>query len=108
MEKVGRVLGAVAGAGIVALWISLSLHPNSGGPRFILIASSMIVAAVIGIFGALLARPSLLLIAFAVSLPSALYFFLVETIYRGIGYLTPLLLVSAALIYLPRRAARPA
>lgn len=97
------MLGTIAGLGIVVLWIALSLHPNSGGARYILIASSMILAALIGMLGAITGRPTFLFVAFAVSIPSGLYFLLVETIYRGIGYLTPLLLISAFMIYLPQR-----
>ena len=103
MEKAGRVLGVVAGLGIVGFWIALSLHPNSGGRGYILIASSMIAAALVGVVGGVTGKPALLFAAFAVSVPSAAYFLLVESIYRAIGYLTPLLLVAALLIHVSRR-----
>jgi len=109
MEKTGRVLGVLAGLGIAAFWTVLSFHPNSGGARYVLIASSMILAALIGVAGGVTGRSSLLFAAFAVSVPSAAYFLLVESVYRGIGYLTPLLLVAGLMIYLSqRRVARHA
>lgn len=107
MEKAGRILGAVSGLGIVGFWIALSLHPNSGGSRYILIASSMIVASLVGVLGAIIGRPGLLAAAFAVSLPSAVYFLLVASIYRAIGFLTPLLLVAALMIHASRRRLAP-
>ena len=103
MEKAGRVLGAVAGVGIIGFWIALSLHPNSGGRGYILIASLMIAAALVGVVGGVTGNPALLFTAFAVYVPSAAYFLLVESIYRTIGYLTPLLLVAALMIHVCRR-----
>ena len=102
MERAGRILGATAGLAIAGFWISLSLHPNSGGARYILIAASMIAAALVGVVGAIASRPALLFAAFAVSLPSAAYFLLSASLYRAIGYLTPLLLVSGLMIHAAR------
>lgn len=102
MERAGRILGATAGLAITGFWISLSLHPNSGGTRYILIAASMIAAALVGVVGAIASRPALLLAAFAASLPSGAYFLLAASIYRAIGYLTLLLLVSGLMIYAAR------
>lgn len=100
VEKAGRILGATAGMGIAALWVSLSLHPNSGGAQYILIAASMMAAALTGVVGAIASKPALLFAAFAVSVPSGAYFLLVESIHRAIGYLTPLLLLSGVMIYM--------
>lgn len=102
MEKAGRILGGAAGLAIAGFWISLSLHPNSGGAHYILIAASMVAAALVGVVGAIASRPALLFAAFAVSVPSGAYFLLAASLYRAIGYLTPVLLVSGLMIHAAR------
>jgi hypothetical protein len=103
LSMVGRVVGSIAALGAVALWAVFLFgnpyDPPAGG-RLLLFGSLMILAstvsAIAAAFGAHLA---MYLLFFACFFPVGLYVLIFPGLFRSIGLLNLLYLVSAMLVH---------
>lgn len=108
MLRISRLVGLMAGVGVISLWgvfglLNLYGYQSLSGSVY-LVVGLMVCLAIVGLFAALTDNPYLMLAVFGFSfVPVGLYLLGTPGILRWIGGFNILFLLSALLNFLGRR-----